>query len=140
VAKALALQPPLRGPRVAVVTSSGSLGALAIDACLDAGLTAAQLSPATVESVRAAAPAWMNVKNPLDVGPSGQFAVALAAVLADPQVDGVIAIPVIPYSVVRAFGPFGFTAAAASGDLGKIWQESERRSRWWWRWSGIRIG
>lgn len=126
LAKALATQPPMNGPRVAIVTSSGSLGALVIDACLDLGLTAAVLSEDTVAKVRGSAPAWMNVKNPLDVGPSGMFKPALEALLADPNVDGVIAIPVIPFSVVQAMEPFGFTAGRWMGEIAKLWETSGR--------------
>jgi len=127
LAKALSTQPPMRGNRVAIVTSSGSLGALVIDACLDLGLVAAALAEETVAKVRRQAPSWMNVKNPLDVGPSGQFRVALEAVLSDPGVDGVIAIPVVPFSVVRAMEPIGFTAGLWMGEIAKLWQASGKR-------------
>jgi acyl-CoA synthetase (NDP forming) len=122
LAKALSTQPRMAGDRVGVVTSSGSLGALAIDACLDQGLVAATLSEETVARVRKGAPAWMNVKNPLDVGPSPQFKTALQAMLDDPNVDGVIAIPVVPFSVIQTFEPLGLTAGLWIGELGKIWE------------------
>ena len=122
LAQALTTQPRMAGDRVGVVTSSGSLGALVIDACLDQGLRAADLSEETVARVRQGAPAWMNVRNPLDVGPSGQFKVALEAVLKDPGVDGVIAIPVVPFSVMQTFEPLGLTAGLWIGEIGKIWE------------------
>ena len=127
LARTLAIQPWMAGNRVGVVTSSGSLGALVIDACLDQGLRAADLSEETVARVRQAAPAWMNVKNPLDVGPSGQFRTALAAMLDDPNVDGVVAIPVVPFSVIRTFEPLGLTAGLWIGEIQKIWEASGRK-------------
>jgi len=127
LAQTLATQPRLFGNRVGVVTSSGSLGALVIDACLDQGLVAATLSEETVARVRKEAPDWMNVKNPLDVGPSGQFKVALSALLNDANVDGVIAIPVVPFSAIRSFEPLGLTAGLWIGEIQKIWEAAGRK-------------
>ena len=42
----------------------------------------------------------MNVRNPLDLGPSGLLGDGMEWVIRDPDVDGVIAIFVIPYMVI----------------------------------------
>jgi acyl-CoA synthetase (NDP forming) len=56
-----------------------------------------------VEKVRGIAPQWMNVRNPLDVGPSGQFIPAMTALLEDPNIDMVLSIAVMPFAVFREF-------------------------------------
>ncbi|MBW2561546.1 MAG: hypothetical protein JRE40_11935, partial [Deltaproteobacteria bacterium] len=66
------------------------------------------------------APAWMNVKNPLDVGPSGLFGVALEAALRDKQVSGVIAIPVIPGTIIKSIVDAGIDPALMFGEAEKI--------------------
>ena len=58
--------------------------------------------------VRQQAPAWMNVKNPLDVGPSGLFGTGLETVLRDDRVQGVMAIPVIPSAIIESAVKQGF--------------------------------
>ena len=101
LARVFSTQPLPAGRRLGVVTSSGSLGALATDAAVEAGLELPSLRAASVEKVRAVAPAWMNVRNPLDVGPSGQFIPAMSAMLEDPDIDMVLSIAVMPYAVFR---------------------------------------
>ncbi len=120
MARVFATQPAPAGKRLAVITSSGSLGALAADAAVKAGLELPPLSGATLEKVRRIAPAWMNFKNPLDVGPSGTFARAIEALAADDNVDMLIAVTIIPYSVFREARPLGLTGAAWFGQIEKI--------------------
>jgi len=93
----------MAGPHVCVVTVSGSLGVMAADACTARGLELPNLLPETVCALREIAPAWMNVKNPLDVGPSGIYAAAMKSAITDPQIDGIIAVPVIPEMVMHKF-------------------------------------
>jgi len=119
-ARVFATQPLPAGPRLGVVTSSGSLGALAADAAVSAGLELPALSAATAQKMREGAPGWMNVKNPLDVGPSGLYQKAVAAMLQDPAVDMVLAVAIIPFAVVRQFKPFGLTPKTWFGDLASI--------------------
>jgi acyl-CoA synthetase (NDP forming) len=103
MARVFATQPLPAGNRLGVATSSGSLGALATDAAVESGLVLPALDPASVEKVRGIAPQWMNVRNPLDVGPSGQFLPAMAALLEDPNIDMVLSIAVMPFAVFREF-------------------------------------
>ncbi|MBN2028398.1 MAG: CoA-binding protein [Actinobacteria bacterium] len=103
MARVFSTQPLPAGRRLGITTSSGSLGALATDAAIDAGLELPPLDPASVEKVRGVAPRWMNVRNPLDVGPSGQFLPAMTALLTDPNIDMVLSIAVMPFAVFREF-------------------------------------
>lgn len=114
LAKAFAHQPIPVGSGVAIVTTSGSLGAMAVDSCSELGLEMAPLSARTIEVLKDGAPQWMNVKNPLDVGPSGLFFKGLKALLEEPRVDGVIAIFVIPWLIVKEVESLG---AGAQGFL-----------------------
>jgi acyl-CoA synthetase (NDP forming) len=67
-----------------------------------------------------AAPGWMNVRNPVDVGPSPQFPVALEALLDDPGIDIVLGIAVMPYFVFREVTSRGSTGHNWFGDVAAI--------------------
>ena len=103
MARVFSTQPLPAGNRLGVATSSGSLGALATDAAIESGLELPALDTASIEKVRGVAPQWMNVRNPLDVGPSGQFLPAMTALLEDPNIDMVLSIAVMPFAVFREF-------------------------------------
>ncbi|RJP34083.1 MAG: hypothetical protein C4536_03425 [Actinobacteria bacterium] len=109
MARVFSTQPLPSGKRLGITTSSGSLGALATDAAVKAGLELPPLDPASVERVRSIAPQWMNVRNPLDVGPSGQFLPAMTALLEDPNIDMVLSIAVMPFAVFREFKQRGIS-------------------------------
>ena len=117
LARVFASQPLPKGNRLGIITTSGSLGALATDVAVSGGLRVPTLSSSTVDHVRAMAPDWMNVRNPLDVGPSRTFSKALPLLMADPQVDMAISIMVIPYAAVRKAKAIGFTVKGWFGDL-----------------------
>ena len=92
---ALAYQPLLEGPSIAIVTNAGGPGILATDDLERAGLHLAQLETGTVQTLREALPGAANVYNPIDVlGDAGaeRYAVALKAALEDQKVNGVIVI------------------------------------------------
>ena len=120
LARVFATQPLPAGNRLAIVTGSGSLGVLATDSATAGGLTLPPLAEATEQAVREAAPDWMNVRNPLDTGPSGQFPAALAAAVADPGIDMVLGITVLPYAVFSSFEPLGLTTGMWFGDIKAI--------------------
>ena len=65
--RALAYLPPVRGPRVGVLTTTGAGGAMAADACEDYGLELARLSPESVARVQATLPPGVPIHNPADV-------------------------------------------------------------------------
>lgn len=84
-----------RGKRVAIIGNSGGPGVLAVDACEEGGLEAAELSASTGDQLAALLPAGASVRNPVDllatVAPA-QFAQAVDLVMRDPGVDAVVAI------------------------------------------------
>jgi len=116
VTRVLATQPPMSGKRVGVLTTSGSLGAMTADAIFEEGLQLASWSKSTFEKVRQAAPDWVNVKNPMDIGPSGIFPTALKTVFSDPNADGYVLIPVIPYAVIEIWQRVGVPIQKILGD------------------------
>jgi acyl-CoA synthetase (NDP forming) len=120
MARMFSTQPPPGGNRLGIVTSSGSLGVMATDTAVRYGLAVPPLSEETVERMRRDAPAWMNVKNPLDVGPSGQYASALTALMEDPGIDMVVAVTIIPYVVFRELMKMGFDGRGWFGDIAEI--------------------
>jgi acetyltransferase len=120
LARVFTTQPLPKGNRLGIITTSGSLGALATDVAVSCGLTVPPLSPWMVKQVREISPDWMNTKNPLDIGPSGIHSKLLPMLLADPGIDMVVAIMVIPYVAVRYFKIAGMTARDWFGDIASI--------------------
>lgn len=83
------------GPRVAILTISGALGALLSDAFVKAGIDIPTLAPDVQEMLRRGIPHYGMVGNPVDltgnvVNQHGFFADALAAVAASPDIDFVV--------------------------------------------------
>jgi len=120
-------QPLPTGNHLGILTTSGSLGALASDAAVSAGLQIPGLSSSTRDTFRPQAADWMNIKNPLDVGPSGLFGPALQALLDDPKIDMVLGITIIPYAV---FGPAleqGVRAIDFFGNIAEIRKKSKEK-------------
>jgi len=120
LARVFTTQPLSKGNRLGIITTSGSLGALATDVAVSNGLTVPPLSSLTVKQARDISPDWMNVKNPLDIGPSLVYSRLLPMLLADPGIDMVLAIMVIPYVAVRHFKSAGKTARDWFGDIASI--------------------
>jgi acyl-CoA synthetase (NDP forming) len=117
MARVFSTQPAPKGNKLGIVTSSGSLGVMATDTAVSNGLVLPRLSDETMKKVAKEAPTWMNVKNPLDVGPSAQFATALKALLGDPGIDMVLAVTIIPYAVFRELMDMGMKGSAWFGDI-----------------------
>jgi len=61
--------PPMKGGRVGVVSSSGAVGIMSIDACDKFNLEVARLSPVEVNRVSGLFPSWQSIGNPLDIWP-----------------------------------------------------------------------
>ena len=127
MARTLSIQPPMKGKKVGILTTSGSLGAMAADALYHDGLELAAWSETTIQKIREAAPAWVNVKNPMDTGPSGIFPTALQAIFSDPDPDGYILIPVIPYAAIDVWLRLGLNAKALLGDWHGLSQQTRDR-------------
>lgn len=88
---------PLRpkGPRVAIVTTSGGSGILAADDVVARGLRLSELRPETREVLAGIVPSFGSVDNPVDVtaavlSDSSLFERSLAAIAADDTVDMII--------------------------------------------------
>lgn len=120
MSRVFATQELPKGKRLGIVTSSGSLGVMATDTAVARGLEVADLSEFAREKIQARAPAWMNVRNPVDVGPSPLFAVALEALLEDPGIDLVLAITVLPYVIFKTVTLKGSDGKTWFGDLAAI--------------------
>jgi len=118
--RTFATSPLPKGNRLGIVTSSGSLGVMSTDMAVSSGLVVPELSESSRETIRAGSPAWMNVRNPVDVGPSPMFAASLEALLADEMIDMVLAITVLPYVIFKTVTSKGSSGKNWFGDLGEI--------------------
>jgi len=82
--------------RMAVLTYTGGAGIVSADRLDEAGIPLADLSADTIDRLKTVFPDWMPVSNPVDLWPAVErhgaektFNAAVAAVCADPGVDGV---------------------------------------------------
>lgn len=92
--------PPLRGPRLAVVTASGACGIMSADACEDYGLKLASCPEKIRTELENPYIAWHSLHNPVDIWPLGMvsgsftevFKRAVLILLQDEDVDAVLGI------------------------------------------------
>jgi acetyltransferase len=92
ILRAIATQPPLLSPKIAVITNAGGPGILATDASEAKKLILADLEPSTKEKLKTKLPPAASVKNPVDVlgdAVADRYAAALAACADDPNIDGI---------------------------------------------------
>jgi acyl-CoA synthetase (NDP forming)/RimJ/RimL family protein N-acetyltransferase len=85
------------GRRIAIVSNAGGVGVLAADACGDAGLKVATLSPVTQRRLTRLLPPGATVAGPVDTSATvgvTAFRTCLEAVAADEAVDAVLAVGV----------------------------------------------
>lgn len=108
--KTLLYLPPMKGNRVAVITPTGAGGIMVSDALERYGLRLASLSETTIKQTAALSPEWMLLGNPLDIWPAAMknrlgavYTIALKAVLADHNVDGVLCIGIAPVNSESAY-------------------------------------
>ncbi len=114
----LSTQPLPEGRGVGVVTNSGGPGILLADACEAQGLVLPELGPETQRRLRDFLPSAASVRNPVDMIASAtpdQFARAIEAIGADPNVDAVVAIYLPP--VLSLLEGFGTAIAEAAGTV-----------------------
>jgi 3-hydroxypropionyl-CoA synthetase (ADP-forming) len=89
-AKALAMQPRARGPRVAMISNGAGTMVQGIDLLKSFGLEMRELSPASLQKLAEAYPAYYLVQNPIDVtgsATSTDYEVGIETCMQDPQVD-----------------------------------------------------
>jgi acyl-CoA synthetase (NDP forming) len=93
----LSCQPLPEGRRVGIVSSASGVGVLAADACVDAGLSVAELSEVTQRRLAELLPPGAAVTGPVDTTASvtvADFRACLEGVAADEAVDALLAIGV----------------------------------------------
>jgi len=96
-ARILAMGKIPHGNRIAIVSNGRGPGLLAADSAVANGVVLASLVPATVQALDALLPKEIVRANPVDVradAPPARLAAAVAATLADPEVDAVLALHV----------------------------------------------
>lgn len=111
-ARVLASTRSWQGERLAIMTNGGGPGVVAADSAAENGVPLARLSTATLELLDAKLPPQWSHANPIDLIGDAQperFAVAAAAVLADPGVDALLAM----YSPVAVTAPEAAARALA---------------------------
>jgi acyl-CoA synthetase (NDP forming) len=92
-AKALSLQPPATGSKIAIITNGGGAGIVAADASSSAGLEIVEFSESLKAYLKRKIPLILKVDNPLDLKYSATaevFEEALKCVLTCEAVDAVI--------------------------------------------------
>lgn len=102
LAMAFSHQPIPRGNRVAIVTNAGGPGIIIADACEANGLVVTELSEETRAFLAQHFPEEASLTNPVDMIASAtpqSYRIAVEAVLADPNVDAVVATFVPPLGV-----------------------------------------
>ena len=102
LAMAFSHQPIPRGNRVAIVTNAGGPGILIADACEAHGLVVTELAEETRALLAEHFPEEASLANPVDMIASAtpqSYRIAVEAVLADPNVDAVVATFVPPLGV-----------------------------------------
>jgi acetyltransferase len=93
-AQALAAHVHPRGDRLAIVTNGGGPGVIAADRATELGIPLATLSSATLQALQQALPPNWSHGNPIDLigdADPARYRAAVAACLADDNVDGVLA-------------------------------------------------
>jgi len=93
-AELLAGQPLPRGGSVGIITNSGGLGTLAVDACATRGLAVPRLDDDAQRRLLDAVPGSDRTGNPVDMGIQAtpeDYAAALDVLLADDGIDAVLA-------------------------------------------------
>ena len=118
VAALLSSQPEPKGRRVAVLTNAGGLGILCADACEAAGLELPELSGDTRARLGNLLSPEASVTNPVDMlggATAAAYAEALPLILADPQVDAVVAlfVPTVTATAEQVAEALERAAAAA---------------------------
>jgi acetyltransferase len=104
--KALSMMPQMNGANLAVITPSGAVGIIAIDACEDAGLQLGQVPAVLNHKLLKGLPEWIHLMNPMDIWPIGMiggnvpevFKTAYSALLRDKEIHGIVIVWFTPDS------------------------------------------
>jgi acetyltransferase len=104
------------GKRLAILTNGGGIGVLAVDRLVELGGMPATLSPAIHQRLDAALPSTWSGSNPVDIvgdADPARYAMALEALLADPDNDAILVMNV--QTAVAAAGDIAATVAGVIG-------------------------
>ncbi len=106
IAQVFANQPLPNGKNVAIITGSGSLGALACDEIEKQGLRLANLSEQTIYTIRSVIPNWVSIRGTIDLGPSifETFVPSIKALFEDESVNSILYIFSVPRWPLQMFG------------------------------------
>ncbi|MHA1729341.1 MAG: acetate--CoA ligase family protein [Promethearchaeota archaeon] len=98
IAGIFAKQPLPKGKNIAVITGSGSLGALTCDEIAHQGMKLANLSEKTMEKIKSIIPDWVAIKGTIDLGPSmfQTLIPSLEPIMSDDNVDSLLFIFSVP--------------------------------------------
>ncbi len=115
IAQVFATQPLLRGENVAIVTGSGSLGALACDEIEKQGLKLANLEQTTIEKIKSVIPNWVSIGGTIDLGPSmfQTFIPSIKAIFQDNNADCILyifSVPRVPLQRMASYALEGIRA------------------------------
>lgn len=131
VAEALALFPPMRGRRVAVLSEGGGVITVAAEALVDRGLVLAPLADETQARIHAIIPNASAISNPVDSGggtdPRAEYCGTVSkAILEDPDIDALLIVGFFGGYTMR-YGP---SVAAAENqvcvDLGELMRKHQK--------------
>lgn len=110
-ARALAVCPPLKGPRIAILSGQAGPGMAACDLCEAQGLEIAVFQPETQRVINDLLPPLALRTNPVDMGPAWYKASAIEgiirAVMKDDHVDGLLLL--MMYASANRGAPAGIT-------------------------------
>jgi acyl-CoA synthetase (NDP forming) len=127
IAHVFATQPLPKGRNVAIVTGSGSLGALACDEIRKEGLNLADLNNKTIEKIKDVIPNWVSIGGTIDLGPSmfETFIPSIKAIFEDDKVDCVLYIFSVPRVPLQRMASF---ALAGINEQFKVLKQSAEKS------------
>lgn len=89
----LSMQPPPRGPALAIITNAGGPGVMAVDDLMTRGGQLAPLSPAMLAALNAALPPFWSHANPIDLlgdATAERYRVAVELCVKDETAQGVL--------------------------------------------------
>jgi len=106
IAHVFANQPLPIGKNIAIITGSGSLGALACDEIEKQGLNLAHLSENTISLIQSVIPNWVSIRGTIDLGPSifQTFESSANAIFEDKNVDCILYIFSVPRWPLQMMG------------------------------------
>jgi len=142
-ARVLATQPVPKGDKVQIITNGGGFGILTTDWIVKSGLSLADMTAKSKGIIRKACPPYASVKNPIDLtgdATTERYAIALKAVLDDPNVDMIaliilFQIPTLTADVVDVVAELArarkkpIVVIAAGGRYTEVLKKSLERNR-----------